>query len=261
VTNLHRMLEEGKIRKALTLVTTDEDMWANLITYLEDIDVSIQRAAFEVLAQVGNHPELLDALPMLISGLESGDEVICRYAAEALLHLKADAVEALEELADLLSHDDSELRRAVVRVLAVIGPPVVDILANIIEALSDSDEVVRGEAALAIKNIGSDAEEAVTQLVELLTDEEEFIHNGKVSEVRNAASEALGKIGLAAVPVLLDALREDRPEIRLIAIRTLARIGSLPSEVIRNLEEALQDPDENVRAAARQALKRIKSEG
>ncbi len=260
MTNLHRLLEEGQIRKALALVTTDEDMWENIITYLEDTDESIQRAAFEVVAQVGNHPNLLDALPMLISGLESGEEVICRFAAEALLHLKADAADAIEALADLLDHDDSELRRAVARVIAVIGPPVVEILDKLIEALSDSDEVVRGEAAFAIRNIGSDAEEAVTPLIELLLDEEEFVHEGKVVEVRSAAAEALGKIGSGAVSALLDVLREERPEIRFVVIRTLARIGSLPHEAIKDLEDALQDPDENVQAAARQALKRIKSE-
>ncbi|MFX1563611.1 MAG: HEAT repeat domain-containing protein, partial [Promethearchaeota archaeon] len=103
-------------------------------------------------------------------------------------------------------------------------------------------------------------EEAITDLVSLLEDEEEFMHKGRNMDVRTAATEALGAIGPAAVPSLIEALREDRPESRLMAIKALARIGLLPDEAIKNLEEALQDPDENVQTAARKALKRIKSE-
>jgi hypothetical protein len=255
---LRKLLQTGKIRRVLAMVAEDEDIGADLIEFLEDSDESTRRTAFEVVAQAGNFPTLLEALPMLIAGLESGEEDICRFAAEALRHLGTDAAEAAEPLAALLGHDDDEVRRSAARALGAIGSAAASVSEQLIEALSDSDEVVRGEAALAIRNIGGDASEAVPHLVELLLDEEEFKHNGKSIEVRDAAREALSRIGPKAIPRLLDALREDRADLRLMAVNTLQRMPRLPADAMKDLEEAVNDPDEAVRDAARKALKKTK---
>jgi HEAT repeat protein len=257
---LRKLLQTGKIRKVLAMVGEDEDLGADLIEFLEDADETTRRAAFEVVAQAGNFPSLLEALPMLIAGLESGEEDTCRFAAEALRHLGADAAEAADPLAALLDHDDDEVRRSAARALGAIGPAATGVSEQLIEALNDSDEVVRGEAALAIRNIGSGASEAVPHLVEMLLDEEEFKHNGKSIEVRDAAREALSRIGPKAIPGLLDALREDRADLRLMAVTTLGRMPRLPAEAMKDLEEAVSDPDEAVRDAARKVFKKTKSE-
>ncbi len=259
MTDLYKLLEEGETQKALAAVTEDEDLWTDLIEFLEDNDEDIRRSAFEVVANAGNHPSLLDALPLLIKGLESDDEVICRNAAESLYYLGPDASDAVEALARLITHEDGEVRRASARLLNAIGPAVSEILEQLIGALSDSDEVVRGEIAYALINVDKDLEEAVPHLVELLIDEEEFEHEGKIKEVRMAAQEALIHIGLEAVPGLLEALRDDRADYRLMVITTLAQIKSIPEEAIKEIEDAAQDPDETIQSEARKALKKIKS--
>ncbi len=260
MSDLHKLLEEGEIQKALALVNEDEDAWEDLMGLLEDSDESIQRSAFEIVSQSGNHPLLLEALPMLISGLNCDEDDICRYAAEALYYLGSDAAEASESLSTLLGHDDDDVRRATARVFTQMGTAAIVVKEPLIEALRDSDEVVRGEAALAIGNLGVDAAEAVPALIELLSDEEEFTHKGKAMEVRLAAQTALEQIGPESVPGLLEAMRADRAEQRVIALTALGSIGTLPEEAVKDIEDAQLDPDESVQNAAKNALKRIKAE-
>ncbi len=258
LSDLHKLLEEGEIQKALSLVNEDEYAWEDLMGLMEDSDETIQRSAFELVSKSGTNPRLLEALPMLISGLNSDEDDICRYAAEALYYLGSDAAEAAESLANLLGHDDDEVRRAVARVFTQMGSLAMDAKESLIEALTDSDEVVRGESALAIGNLGKEVPEAVPSLISLLSDEEEFSHEGKGIEVRTAAQTALKQIGHDAIPSLLEAMRVDRADQRAIALTTLGSIASLPEEVIKDIEEALQDPDDVVQEAAKNALKRIK---
>ena len=260
MSDLYKLLEEGEIQKALELVNEDEDAWEDLMGLLEDSDESIQRSAFEIASKSGHNPLLLEALPMLISGLSSDEDDICRYAAEALYYLGSDAAEASESLSVLLRHDDDDVRRASARVFTQMGTAALSAKESLIEALADSDEVVRGEAALAIGNLTSDAAEAVPALIELLSDEEEFTHESRAIEVRLAAQTALEHIGPQAVPGLLEALRADRAEQRVIAVTALGSIGSLPEEAVKDVEDAQLDPDESVQKAAKSALKRIKAE-
>lgn len=260
MSDLEKLLKEGEIRKAVTLVGEDEYFWEEIVGFLESSEEDIQRAAFEVVSLANDHPNLLEVLPMLINGLHNDEDDIRRYAAEALYYLGTDAGEAAESLAGLLTHDDGEVRRAAARTLAVLGSAALDVKESIIDALVDADEVVRGEAALAISQLGNEASDAVPNLLKLLSDEEEFTHDGNSMEVRTAAQTALGSIGSEAIPGLLEALREDRAEKRAIAVDTLATISSLPEEVIADIEEAVQDPEEVVQTAARNALKRIKSQ-
>jgi hypothetical protein len=254
------LLEEGELQKALELVNEDEDAWQDLMGLLEASEESIQRFAFEIASKSGDNPFLLEALPMLARGLESDEDDICRYAAEALYYLGPDAAEAAESLTALLRHDDDDVRRASARVFTNMGSAALVAKEQLIESLSDSDEVVRGEAALAIGNLNGDAPEAVPALINLLGDEEEFVHEKKGMEVRVAAQTALEQIGPDAIPGLLEAMRADRPEQRAIAVTTLGAMESIPEEVAKDIEDATQDPDEAVQAAAKTALKRMKAE-
>ena len=259
MSDLQKLLEDGETQKALALVNEDDYAWEDLLGLLEGSDEDMQRSAFEIVSKAGDHPRLLEALPMLILGLSSDEDDICRYAAEAMYYMGSDSAEASESLSSLLTHDDDEVRRAVARVFSQMGSAAIDGKDALTDALSDSDEVVRGEAALALGNLGNEVPEAVPRLINLLTDEEEFIHNGESMEVRNAAKTALEQIGADAVPGLLEAMRGDRPEQRAIAVNTLAGMDSLPEGAVKDIEEAVQDPDESVQAAARSAMKRIKA--
>jgi hypothetical protein len=87
VSDLQKLLEDGETQKALALVNEDEYAWEDLLGLLEGSDEDMQRSAFEIVSKTGDHPRLLEALPMLILGLSSDEDDICRYAAEAMSYM------------------------------------------------------------------------------------------------------------------------------------------------------------------------------
>jgi hypothetical protein len=74
---------------------------------------------------------------------------------------------------------------------------------------------------------------------------------------QEAAADALGRIGTAAVPQLIAALRSNDAEARLQATQVLARMGSDAKEAVPDLIRLLDDPDERIRKAATRTLGRI----
>ena len=74
---------------------------------------------------------------------------------------------------------------------------------------------------------------------------------------QEAAADALGRIGPAAVPSLIETLRDPDPKVRLKAIEVLARMGADAKDAVPELIRLLEDPDEEVRKAAIRTLGRI----
>ena len=74
-------------------------------------------------------------------------------------------------------------------------------------------------------------------------------------EARRAASEALVNIGSPAISPLIDALKDNNPDVRWAAIRALGKLGD-PSAV-KPIIKALRDEDSGVRKTAAEALGKI----
>jgi hypothetical protein len=74
---------------------------------------------------------------------------------------------------------------------------------------------------------------------------------------QEAAADALGRIGAAAVPALIDALHDPDPAVRIKATAVLGRMGSDAKDAVPHLVKLLDDPDESVRKAATRTLGRI----
>lgn len=74
---------------------------------------------------------------------------------------------------------------------------------------------------------------------------------------QEAAADALGRIGPAAVPALIQALHSPDADVRLKATEVLARMGSDAKEAVPDLVLLLDDPDERIRKAATRTLGRI----
>jgi len=72
-----------------------------------------------------------------------------------------------------------------------------------------------------------------------------------------AAADALGRMGPAAVPKLVEALQDPNPQVRMLAARVLARIGPNAVIAVPTLQHLLEDPDGEVRRAATRALGQI----
>src|SRR5262245_13179691 len=74
---------------------------------------------------------------------------------------------------------------------------------------------------------------------------------------QDAATDALGRIGAAAVPALVDALRSGDPAMREKALEVLGRIGPDAEAAVPDLVQLLDDPDPAVRKSATRTLGRI----
>jgi hypothetical protein len=74
---------------------------------------------------------------------------------------------------------------------------------------------------------------------------------------QEAAADALGRIGAAAVPALIDALHGSDPAVRIKATEVLGRMGADARDAVPHLVKLLDDPDEAVRKAATRTLGRI----
>ena len=74
---------------------------------------------------------------------------------------------------------------------------------------------------------------------------------------QEAAAEALGRIGAAAVPSLVETLRSPHAAVRLKGVEVLGRMGADAREAVPQLVQLLDDPDLAVRKAAARTLGRI----
>lgn len=93
---------------------------------------------------------------------------------------------------------------------------------------------------------------AVPALINLLRNDDHL--------VRIEATHILRKIGPAAVPALTDSIRDRDSRVRFHALVTLARMGPEAKAAIPTIAEALRDPSWGVQAAAVLALQEMGSE-
>jgi hypothetical protein len=74
---------------------------------------------------------------------------------------------------------------------------------------------------------------------------------------QDAAKDALGRIGAAAVPALVNALHDPDPTVRLKAIEVLGRMGDDAAPAVPDLIRLLDDPNPDVQKSATRTLGRI----
>ncbi|GEM_PF-331069 len=216
------------------------------------------------------------AVPVLLERLADPEPRIRRMAAEALGTIKApEAVPAL-----VRALEDPDVAEAAAEALVQLGPVVVP---SVLPLLGHPDAWVREGAAFVLGGVR--AEEAVLPLLERLADEERRVREvaawalGAIGDPRavdplmerldrsvNADPNwlfyglALGLIGPPAVPVLLEALGDETPEVRGIAALVLGTIPSAAFVAGPALIATLEDRAASVRAAAAVALGALRVE-
>ena len=152
----------------------------------------------------------------------------------------------------------SETRLSVLDGLSKIASESPESRAQIIESLIGvlEDPVLKREYlipyrwTMAVDLLGDlGAVEAIDALVRNL---DETGENGIVTSLHHRpVASAIGKIGAPAIPRLIEALSDEKPEIASEAASTLARIGS---PAINKLDEALRQGNSDTKAGAALAL-------
>ncbi len=201
-----------------------------LLSILQDDSLPLldRSVALEALAQIGpSHPVVL---PALVALLDPPKPLPASAPADDRRRL-TDA-ESLRELAV-----ESFL------VLGANGDAGVPALTRVAQ---EPKETLRLKAVIALGGMGGRGAIAVPTLAERMLFDDSAI-------VRDAASDALGRIGVESVPILVQLLDDSEPASRARAASALARIGAPARPAAAALRARLADDSPSVRLNSAEA--------
>lgn len=258
-----------------------------LIQGMADSDISVRMTAQDIFFSIG--PE---AVPALIQALQHESELVRQSAVEVLKRFGAGTNGVVPALGQALQDKHYMVRSAAILALSEMNLTEVAISA-LVEALQSENEEVRQDAA---KYLGqyywTEAKQVVPILVEALKDENHNVAReaayslGKIrpeaseavpalieAMLRGYTNEAHGQVDIdyelvgvlrdiagsaeVAVPVLVEALRDEDEKMREEAARALSKIGPEAKEAVPALIQALYDKDGTVFWHAAEALGQI----
>lgn len=213
--------------------------WATgiLVVALGDSSPQVVARAAEALG----HHKAEGAIAALVQKLRDLNPLVAEAACRALAEI---GVPAVPNLIFELRASGPRIRELASKALALIGEPAVPQLIEVMNASRRVEMEARQQAILTLGAIGS--ESAVKPLIEMLYDSN--------VELNRTAAEALGQIGLAAVPALVEA-----PAIHVRAlvdatpwiVEALRQVGE---EATPYLIRALEDQRAGVHAVVHGAL-------
>jgi HEAT repeat protein len=202
--------------------------------------------AVDLLSELG--PAASEAVPALIAALNDPDRAVRARAAVALGSVGKDDPQVVTALAGKLSSDEAKFVAQSLVKCGVIAEPAIPGLSQL---LKNGKPEERRAAAKALGAIATDA--CASPLIAALYDSDDY--------VREHSAESLGKIGPAAAPAtdrLIEMLQDPFYRARRDAARTLGQIGGPAKKAIPALQSlAIDDPEEMVRNAAANAVKRL----
>jgi HEAT repeat protein len=213
-------------------------------------DASYRADAASALAWMSSFAQA--AAPILIErlGVPKTDEI-----DDALVAIGASAVPALCEQ---LKRPDVPLRARVARILGRIGPAAAEAAPRLTSFLEDHD--LRIESADALDRICPEKRDDTHSLFAAL--------KGRCSASRAKAADVLGRIGggnrkLARhiLRFLIPVTRDPDPRVRAASVRSIGKIESHLVDHWPGLTDLLDDPASEVRAAAVEALARLRDPG
>ncbi len=174
------------------------------------------------------------------------------------------------------SDDPKERLRALQR-LKRIGPEAAPAIAELIAGLKDTDRVVKVETAWTLRSMGPAASPAIPALLAALDDPD--IRTVAAWTIRDAKPDArtvlpvlldrlrgprdrrspeivpvLGAFGEAAVPTLIDLLKDEDARVRTGAVAALQQIGPEARAAVPALMKGLHSPDPKYREKVAAAL-------
>jgi HEAT repeat protein len=218
-----------------------------LVVLKESSDAAEVKACFEALANLG--PLTAAEVPTLEAALTEKLATIRLFAANALGKMGQDARSALLPLRQALKDEDAAVRQAAIVALGNLGPDAMAARPDLLEALKSKDH--RVAAADALLRTGPDVALAPTWLG-LLTDDDEG-----VSSIAIKAIAQLGKLPKTNLRAVIEALKSDKPALRVCAASALGNMGPEGGLAVTDLMKTLEDKEVDVQKSAVTALGQI----
>ena len=244
--------------EALARIKPRKECVPNLLEGLRGQNGFMSDRTVRALGFLGSHAEA--AVPDLIEWIpESGlSWDLHEPVAAALIRIGPTAVPFLVEV---LRSDSPRVRAAAAAILGRIGPRAAAAVPALVTALRDGEPEVRKEAAAALTRIGRETAAALPVLLAMDPDDWK-------------ATEALGRVGAAAVPPLLERLTAaqarrkasptgepaifdtDDPDVLDVihSVNALGRVGPAALGALPALLDALADADCYIRRHAASAI-------
>jgi HEAT repeat protein len=130
--------------------------------------------------------------------------------------------------------------------LRAMGPEAADAVAALADAVAHGARQLRLDAMFVLEGIGAGARAAIPSLLEALRDGD--------MDVSVQAAETLGALGYEAVPALVGALEDEDWRVRQAACQALGIVGADATEAVPALLQVLQADRDEVRHRAVWAL-------
>lgn len=249
-----------------------------LVQALKDVDPGLRWTAVETLGQVGAPAGA--AVPALVELLSDPP---CRAAAaDALGQIGTASKAAIAPLQALLKDADGSIRWTAALALLRIDPAAAKpALPMIVERLSSGNDKVYWDARWYLVLMGPAAKDAAPAVIARLRAGDTWCANVLVAIAgpeataaiptliqtlsyaancndipqADGAAQQLAQIGQAALPAVIELLKDRNAPVRARAVRCLALVGAKSSkELLPALLEALKDADPSVRDQAAEAL-------
>ena len=229
-----------------------------LTSLLGDSSASVRRGAAATLGQLGTRSA--SSVQRLLEMLQDEGSEVRAAAATALIEIQPDPAALLTPLARLLSDKDRLVSDAAARALAKVGQLALPVLAT---SLKDASPEARRGGAVALGQLHG-VPGAVAALIGAVADQSVDVRRVVVSALRRQAERPLdgrGKRGispaLAAVPVLLECLKDEDGIVREEAAGAIGNVGPGARSAAAALLARLKDGNGRVRRAAALALEEV----
>jgi HEAT repeat protein len=216
-------------------------------------DAELRWTSAEILTRLG--PDAAAAGPVLIAGLNDNDPHVQAVCAAALPKVGVAAEAAVGALVKLLPTPRGVVAARALAEYRGAAAPALPALTTLLQD-SSRDAETRSNAARTIGRIGPDAASSLPALIQALDDPEWML--------REVAAVAIGDLGRAAgsegAAALIPLLTDEHALVRRAAAGSLGYLSEFADEAVPVIKSLLNDPDEDVRNAARDALRAIAPE-
>lgn len=241
-----------------------EQMLAILVAEAKSPVAANRATSFEALARWA--PKLPEsAAPTLFSGLDDPDSWARAHALAASYRQfkhtptfqqhqtswNAAKKAVIPDLKRALADPDPKVRLRATRVVTDLESNARDLLPEMKALARDPDPAIRGQAVSGIEQSGLEKQVSVDEWLVFCQD--------PAWQVRQPAASALARLGVAALPRLIEVVRsEPNDEGRSCAISALGQLGPAAKDAVPALREAAEnDPSFLLRRQAQNAADRI----
>lgn len=236
-----------------------------LISALNSKDLGVRWHAIRTLGAIGK--EAAAAVPSLEKGLTDNEPFVRAYSAYALGQIGTASDEAIKQLAKNAFDTEALVRRASLRAMRQLDPPETLVLQVVERVLKEGNLDVIMAAMQTLAEEGKTAVPRIRKALQQYlardpaTLEED---SGKLPYFASMVLASIGPDAAAAVPELTEIVKwaKKDPDVRMQALLALGQIGEASKPAVPVILEALKnDRFEHVRYAAAYALGILKAGG